>query len=183
MRDALRIYIYIYIYIYIESYNTRLPEGRDQEPTQSIVRDTVRHKGTHRIPGWQFTAVRNLHHRTCGMLCEYIERIEYQVNSLPTSRTYITERAGCSASTKELSEFHVDSLPPSGSYTTSRAGCFANTQIIQRIPGWQFTAITNLHNSTCGMLGDHVKPTEYKVNRLPPSGTYTTPRAGCFANI
>ena len=40
----------------------------------------------------------------------------------------------------------------------------------------------HLHTPTYGMFCKRVKPTEYRVDRVPPSETYTTPRADCFAN-
>ena len=45
------------------------------------------------------------------------------------------------------------------------------------------SAVRNLHRATSGMLCTRMKPTEYRVDSLPPSGSYTTPRAECFANV
>ena len=36
---------------------------------------------------------------------------------------------------------------------------------------------------TYGMLCKRMKPTEYHVDNLPPSETYTTPSAKCFADV
>ena len=172
--------------------NTRLTVYRRQEPTQPHVRNALQTYETNRIPGWQFTAVKNLHNHRCGMLCTRMKPTEYLVHRLPPSgtdvlnalQTHETNRipawqftavrnlhnvkCGMLCTRMKPTKYLVDMLPPSGTYVLNAF----QTYETNRIPGWQFTAIRNLHNVRCGMLCTRMKPTEYLVDRLPPSGTY-----------
>ena len=140
---------------------------------------------------------------TSWMLCKRMKLTEYRVDSLPPSRTYTTSSAECFAyvwnqenteligyrrpeptcwiicKRMKLIKHQVNSLPPSGTYTTPGAECFAhvwnqqNTELIgYRRP-----------EPTCWILYKRMKPTEYQVDSLPPSWTYTTSCPECFAHV
>ena len=162
--------------------NTRLAVDRRHEHAQPHVRNVLQTYKTYRIPGWQFTAVMNIHTPTCGMLCQRIKHIEYSVGSLPPLWTYTTPRAECFAN---VSNIQNTGLPVHRrhEHTQPHVRNVLQTYKTYRIPGWQFTTVMNIYNPTCGMLCKRIEPTEYRVGSWPPSWTYTTPRAECFANV